>query len=147
MAVAGKPMGAAPAGQGSGSPAPRRVKIFVIDDSNLVLEMARRVLSAAGFDVICRADPVGSTAAIMRELPDLVLIDVGMPGLNGNHLVRTIRLRQSLRHIRLVLFSSRSVAELERLVAECGADGFIEKQSGLADLPEKVRRILKTPRS
>ena len=104
-------------------------KIVVIDDSPIVLEWVRRCLSAAGYEVLTQDQPLGSGALILREQPDLVLLDLSMPALSGEDLLHTIRRRESLRKTPVLLFSSRDDEELRRIQNQTGADGFIRKMA------------------
>jgi CheY-like chemotaxis protein len=123
----------------------KQQKVFIIDDSKIALEAARRILEKAGFLVSCRSDAIGSTAAAMREHPDLVLVDVSMPAMKGSDLVRTIKQRGMMPSVPVLLWSSMPRPELERIAGECGADGCIEKGGDLAGLASEVRGFLKQP--
>lgn len=104
-----------------------RTKVFIVDDSRIVLLAARQSLEAAGFDVVTRNDPIGSTVEIMREQPDVVLLDISMPLLEGHEIVRSIKRRENLHDTPVLLFSARSEEELQRLTLMSGADGYIQK--------------------
>ena len=56
---------------------------MVVDDSELVCRALSRALGAEGFEVVTRLNPIGTGAAIARERPDVVLLDVSMPALDG----------------------------------------------------------------
>ena len=114
------------------------MKILVVDDSEIALESARRVLAAAGHEVVLRNLAHGTTAAILRLRPDLVLLDVSMPGLSGDSIVQVVRRRAGIQDTKVLLFSSRPQGELQRLTKACGADGFIRKTPDLKNLVSRI---------
>ena len=119
----------------------RRVKVLVVDDSEIIRHFVRLVLEDAGYEVIGLDSPTGFSRTMMLEKPDLVLMDVSMPALSGDRLV-DIAQRSGLPLCPIVLYSDRSEAELGRLVAECGTAGYIRKSQDPVLLPLKVRRFL-----
>src|SRR5262245_33082419 len=80
-------------------------RIMVVDDSHTVLEWVRVVLSRMGWEVIGVATTLGVGALILRERPDLVLIDLEMPTLSGQELVGLTRRNVALRDTHLLLHS------------------------------------------
>ena len=102
-------------------------KILIIDDSATVIAWVKKVLGEAGYQVSARNVAIGSAAAILRENPDLVLMDIKMPALNGDEIVRDFRKGKFGKNSRLILHSSLSLDELARRAKECEADGFIQK--------------------
>ena len=71
------------------------LKILIVDDDPVVLEIARIVLEGLGHRVCKRKEPLGTTAEIVREQPDVVLVDVYMPVVSGDQLIRTIKEERS----------------------------------------------------
>jgi DNA-binding NarL/FixJ family response regulator len=117
-------------------------KVLILDDSPVLLAVARASLEAAGNVVATRQSPIGFSMALHDEKPDLALIDVLMPGVAGPRLVEIVKSRRSVRGTRLVLYSGIRESELVALVRTCGADGFIVKSRYPADLPRRVNEIL-----
>ena len=112
--------------------------IVIVDDSPVVLDRLRLLLEGAGHNVITVDTPFGASAAIARNSPDLVLVDVAMPALQGDVLVTIARRRTIAQHAKIVLISDRTVAELATLARACGADGFIQKSR---DWPSFLRQV------
>lgn len=121
-------------------------KILVIDDSELALDIARSILEAAGFEVVTRDTPFGSGAMILRERPDLVLLDMTMPLLSGEDVVRHVRESATMQDTCLVLFSDRPEKELRAIALRSGADGWISKSADQATLVSRVNSFLRTVR-
>ena len=114
--------------------------ILVVDDSGVTLKIIRLFLKDAGFEVLTRSRPIGTTAEILRMKPDLVLLDVLMPGLTGDKLTKIIR--QSDKETKIVLFSAKENNELRELSRECGADGYIKKTTDRHEFINKVKSFL-----
>lgn len=118
-------------------------RIVVIDDSKLVLAIATEALEGAGFEVLATDSGIEANQFIYSsQRPDLILIDVMMPLLNGDRKVRLLKERESSRHIPVILMSTKGQEELEQLTRESGADGYIQKPFDEASLVQQVDRIL-----
>jgi CheY-like chemotaxis protein len=119
----------------------RRPRVVVIDDDEGLLEIAALLLERAGFEAV-------TLGAAQRERagqgpsPDLVLLDLNMPGLPGDEMIRRLRQAPALRDVPMVFFSSNDEAELRRLAAGAGAQGFIAKSELGRDLAAQVERFL-----
>ena len=106
------------------------LKVFVIDDDPVILEVTRAVLENMGHEVCTRDSALGATAMILKELPDIVLVDIELPALSGDELVRLIRDRKLLNEgiaPAFVLYSGARASDLEKLVRDTGALGGIQK--------------------
>ncbi|HJZ87334.1 MAG TPA: response regulator [Polyangia bacterium] len=123
------------------SPVIRSRKILIVDDSEICREVVRFVLEARGHKVIPLDSPFGLAAALGRERPDLVLVDVSMPALDGHKLVE-VTLRHDLYRCPIVLYSDRSTDELAELVRASGAVGFIQKTADSDQLARSVEAFL-----
>jgi CheY-like chemotaxis protein len=130
-------------------------KILIVDDSELALAVARTALEGAGHTVITETSPFAFGRALVRERPDLVLVDVAMPAVGGAKLVEITRRYLSSApppsseraaspppECPIVLYSERPADELRQLADECGAAGFIEKSSDMGALVSAVERYL-----
>ncbi len=103
-------------------------RIVVIDDCRLTLTMARDILEEAGYEVLTAESGIEANEHIYASPPpDLILIDVVMPMLQGDRKVKLLKDRHTSARIPVLLMSSKSIEELERLVAESGADGYMQK--------------------
>jgi DNA-binding response OmpR family regulator len=114
--------------------------ILVVDDCAVELEVTRLYLINAGFEVITRSRPIGTTAEILRMKPDLVLLDVLMPGLTGDKITKLIK--ESGLATKIVLHSGKENNELRELSKECGADGYIKKTNDKHEFINKVKSFL-----
>jgi DNA-binding response OmpR family regulator len=118
-------------------------KILVIDDNQTVLFATRQILEEAGFEVVTTDRSIGASAIVIREEPDLVLMDLEMP-LRGSAIVKIMRANSMLKDTKVVLYSGRPLEELQAATERCGADGYIEKSSGADVLISAVKGYLGT---
>ena len=107
------------------------MKVIAIDDDPIVLEVVRGTLQDMGHEATTRLSAMGASAWILRERPDLVLVDLNMHAIPGDEWLALIT-REGLvtgdgYQPAFVVFSSRSVEALERVVRETCAVGYIHK--------------------
>jgi CheY-like chemotaxis protein len=121
----------------------RKPKIVVIDDSEIVLEVTRSALEGAGYDVVTHDRPAGCVALILHEKPELVLMDVNMPGLGGDTIVSVLGKAAPTSDTIVLLHSSLSAEVLRGKATAAGAHGFLQKSGDLFGLVREVNRWLK----
>ncbi len=127
----------------SGAAAERRRKVVIVEDARFFRELIRDVLQPLDLDVSEAADGVAGLALILRERPDLAILDLNLPGMNGYDLMRAVRAESQLRHTRLLAMSGVYRKEPDQVEAEAaGADDFIGKSFTPDFLLERVRRLL-----
>lgn len=122
--------------------APRpRVKVLVVDDDPITLEVVRERLTEAGYDVFVRAGAIGTSQWVAREQPDFVLLDVMMPALNGGELGQLLRRSHTTNQTSLILHSSLDAAALSPVLERTGAIGVIEKTHDAAKFIEQFEYL------
>lgn len=119
---------------------PYRGTILVVDDSPVVLDLLAEALSDAGFRVLGCRSWVDGNVLLREERPDLVLMDVSMPALDGGDLCRILKASPKYADLPVVLFSSLGSDELRRQASASGADGWIHKRSDHAGIRREVER-------
>ncbi|MCK5235489.1 MAG: response regulator, partial [Deltaproteobacteria bacterium] len=115
-------------------------KILIVDDNKLILVMISDLLQGAGHTMIVHDSPLGAESIVARENPELVLLDVEMPEMNGDKLVSKIK--EKHKDIKIHFLSDKPTAELEKLTMESGADGYISKACMGEELIKRVADIL-----
>jgi two-component system, OmpR family, alkaline phosphatase synthesis response regulator PhoP len=120
--------------------AQRQKKILIVDDEPKIVEICRDYLAAAGYAVIQAGDgPQGLTAA-REETPDLIVLDLMLPGMNGLDVCRTLR-RES--HVPIIMLTAR-VEEADKLRGlELGADDYLTKPFSPRELVARVGVVLR----
>lgn len=121
----------------------RKPKIVVIDDSEIVLAVTKVALEGAGYELVTHDRPAGCVALILHEKPDLVLMDVNMPGLGGDTIVSVLAKAAPTSETIVLLHSSLSAEVLRGKASAAGAHGFIQKSGDLFALVREVNRWLK----
>jgi two-component system response regulator PrrA len=110
--------------------------VLVVDESDVVLEHVKRALEGAGYAVITRNKPSGSVSVILRDKPDVVLLDVNMPMLAGDTIAKILARQNS--ETLVLLHSTLSIDDLRLKAIASGAHGYIQKTDSAVEL---VRRI------
>ena len=114
--------------------------ILVVDDEPKIADLARDYLEHAGFNVRIAGDGETALAAIRRDRPDLVVLDLGLPGLDGLDVTRAIR-RDS--NLPVIMLTARN-DELDKLLGlELGADDYLTKPFSPRELVARVRAVLR----
>ncbi len=114
--------------------------VLIIDDEPKIVELCRDYLAAAGFEVLTAADGPSGLALARREKPNLVVLDLMLPGMDGLDVCRELRRDGS---IPIIMLTAR-VEESDRLVGlELGADDYITKPFSPRELVARVRSVLR----
>lgn len=118
-------------------------KILVVEDHPTVREVLRTLLGMEDFEVAVA--PNGEAGLALADIlePDVVVLDVSMPGLNGYEVARVIKARAS--GTRIVMVTARTSEEDERAGREAGADAYLRKPFSLLDILEAVGVTARTP--
>jgi CheY-like chemotaxis protein len=114
------------------------IRVLVIDDSVVARTMMVELLSSAGYSVFSIPSAIGATRIIYQHSIDVVLVDLGMPGLSGDKLIGLLRSNPKLRRLILIVVSGESDEELARLLAEGNVQAVFRKR----DIEERLLREL-----
>jgi two-component system alkaline phosphatase synthesis response regulator PhoP len=114
--------------------------ILVVDDEPQILQLLRDHLEAAGFSVLDAADGRGAVRVAGTEHPDLIVLDLGLPGLDGLDVTRSLRKDNP---VPIIMLTARS-DESDKLVGlELGADDYITKPFSPKELVARIRAVLR----
>jgi two-component system cell cycle response regulator DivK len=121
---------------------PPRPLILIVDDSEKNRKLARDVLRAAGLGTLEAASGTDAIALAAERLPDLILLDLQLPDMDGTDVVRVLREEARTARIPIVALSAlRYVGDGDRLRA-AGFAGYLGKPIDVREFPEQVRRYV-----
>jgi chemosensory pili system protein ChpA (sensor histidine kinase/response regulator) len=109
------------------APEPVRPAVMVVDDSLTIRRITGRLLSRAGYEVIEARDGVDAVEKLRGTLPQVLVLDIEMPRMDGFELTRHVRGDPRLRHIPIIVISSRTAEKHRRYAAELGVNLFLGK--------------------
>ncbi|NEQ48150.1 MAG: response regulator [Leptolyngbya sp. SIOISBB] len=115
-------------------------KILVVDDDVQILALLRTLLASWGMQLTTLADPAQLWDSLEQVQPDLLVLDVEMPGANGLELCQALRTDEQWRHLSILFLTVHEDAQTLQQAFNVGADDFIYKSTMVTELP---RRILK----
>jgi CheY-like chemotaxis protein len=116
--------------------------ILVVDDNRLNLELATDVLEAAGYGVRQAGSGPEAIAIARAEQPQLILMDIGLPGMDGYAALRALRDEPSTAVIPVVALTAYAMAGDEQRALAAGFDGYITKPIDTRELPKAVAGLL-----
>lgn len=108
---------------------PRAARILVIEDSETQALQIRGQLETRGFNVTVVASAEAALTRLNERLPDLVIVDFHLPGMNGDEFSRQLRLNARTRAIPVLMLTGASERDLERQGLESGADAYVAKSA------------------
>jgi two-component system response regulator RegX3 len=119
-------------------------KIMVVEDEPSLVDALEFSLSAEGFDVVTSSDGLESLEVYARETPDLVLLDVMLPGLSGTEVCKRLR---AISQVPIIMLTAKD-AEIDRVLGlELGADDYVTKPFSMREVGARVRAVLRRGRS
>lgn len=119
-------------------------RILIVEDEDNIALALEFVMMREGYDHSRVADGAEALSRIRDTHPDLVLLDVMLPGASGYEICQGVRLDPSLADVKILMMTARGSAIEKRKGLAIGADGFITKPFELKELREEVRRLLDT---
>lgn len=117
-------------------------RVLLIDDDQDILELLEYNLSREGYSVMTAADPIDALELVNSFQPNLVVLDVMMPGINGFEVCTRIRTDHPGKEP-VVFFMTTGEDKLQKIAFQSGGDDFIQKFSGLRTLMSRVNLVLK----
>ncbi len=118
----------------------RKVSVLVVDDDVHILRMMRRILELDGYRVLSASDGEAALDVFDEETPDLVLLDIMMPGMDGYTLCRYIR---EFSQVPIIMVTAKSNDEEKVQGLDAGADDYVSKPFSANELLARVRAVLR----
>ncbi len=116
-------------------------KILVVDDEPGLLKVTLLRLNKTGYEALGATSGEEALALARQKMPDLMLLDVFLPEMNGDEVVRILKRDEKLKCMPIILISA-VVESLEATAVECGADGYLPKPFASSDLLGMIGKYL-----
>lgn len=117
-------------------------KILIIEDNHASLTLVQRVLEPHGYELLTAVDAESGIQKAVEEVPDLVLIDIGLPDYDGHTVLMWLKQVSELAHTRFVAVSAWPRELAEEIVTRYGYDGFISKPIDVQEFPTIIKHYL-----
>jgi CheY-like chemotaxis protein len=117
-------------------------RILVVEDNMDSYELVRFILERYGYETFLAADGRDGVSATIKQKPDLILMDLAMPELDGWRATRQLKSDSRTKHIPIVAVTARALPGDRQRALDAGCDGFITKPIDLAELMGVVDKIL-----
>jgi DNA-binding NtrC family response regulator len=118
----------------------KRKKIMICDDDSGILEVLEMMLSMDGYDVRTESKSTNLMKEISSAIPDLLLMDLWMPLLSGDQLLKTIRSTKIIKHLPVIILSAS--LDGNQVAGKAGANAFIAKPFDMDDISVTIQKLL-----
>ena len=116
--------------------------ISVVDDQPVSIKLMQLMLEREGYQVLVAANATVALHAVQASKPDLILMDIHLPSLDGLALTKLLRSDMVSRHIKIVAISAYASTEDDKRIIAAGCDGFIPKPIDTRTLAASIREHL-----
>ena len=123
----------------------RPARVLVVEDNDRNRKLVRTVLEHAGYEVVEAATGEQGVATAMQEPPDLVLMDMQLPGIDGHDALRLLRNEAATQRVPVLAVTAFAMQGDEARALEEGFDGYVKKPISVRSLVEQVRAHLDEP--
>jgi two-component system, cell cycle response regulator DivK len=116
--------------------------VLYIEDNHDNRKLVKRILQAEGFEVHGAIDGPSGLEQALNHIPDLVLMDIHLPGIDGYTMTQQIRTIDRLAHVPIIALTANVTQEDQEKSRAAGCDGFIQKPINVDSLPGQIRAYL-----
>jgi len=117
-------------------------KILLVDDDPVVIKMLDARLKANAFETLTALEATTGLEMAMKMSPDLIILDVMMPIINGFNFCRLLKSQECHKHIPIIMLTSRSEEEDKKIGEEVGANAYMVKPYDIDELIQKIKELL-----
>jgi CheY-like chemotaxis protein len=122
-------------------------RILIVEDNPLNLKLVRDVLTVSGYDVVAAPSGEEGVALAQSCAPDLVLMDIQLPGIDGYEALRMLRQNPQLDSVPVVAVTAFAMREDRERASRAGFDGYLSKPISVRSLPSQVHEYLSNGRA
>ena len=120
-------------------------RILVVDDNPTNLKLVSDLLEWSDYNVSKAGDAEQALDVIRQLPPDLILMDIALPGMDGLTLTRKLKADPATKHIRIIVLTAFAMKGDEQKALDAGCDGYISKPIDTRALPNQVAQLLNAP--
>jgi|TARA_R110000803_G_scaffold41084_4_gene88503 two-component system alkaline phosphatase synthesis response regulator PhoP len=120
----------------------KRPKVLIAEDEETIVESLSFLMEKEGYDVSVATDGQTAIKMITRDIPDMVLLDVMMPGCDGFEVVRAVRADPKTKPIPIMMLTAKTREVDRRKGLELGVDDFVTKPFSTRDVVSRVKALL-----
>ncbi|MHC1683274.1 MAG: response regulator [Clostridiaceae bacterium] len=118
-------------------------KILIVDDEEHIIELIKYNLEANGYKVLTADNGIDAIKIAKKEMPQLMLLDIMLPGKNGNDVCKEIRRDSVIGNMPVIMITAKG-EEIDRIIGlELGADDYITKPFSVRELVARVKAVLR----
>lgn len=117
-------------------------RVFVVDDEQPVLDLVKELLVGAKYNVEVYPDGEGMIKALAKGAPDLILLDIKLPGMDGYKVCKTLKSNPHMAELKICFISAKTTPDDVRKGLDCGADDYLTKPFSNSQLIAKVRELV-----
>ncbi|HDP16406.1 MAG TPA: response regulator [Candidatus Omnitrophica bacterium] len=118
-------------------------KILLVDDEEDIVHLVEFRLKAAGYEVISALDGQSGLDKARKENPDLIILDLMLPKIDGYKVCRMLKFDEKYKHIPVIMFTARAQDNDKKTGGEVGADAYVIKPFEPQALLGKIKELLK----
>lgn len=119
-----------------------QVRILVVDDSPTIVEVVKAMLEQAGYEVITATDGLEALNAARKEKPDLIVLDVMLPKMQGYQVCRLLKFDETYQNIPIIMLTAKTEESAKMTGLKTGADEYLTKPVKSDELLNAIRELL-----
>jgi CheY-like chemotaxis protein len=116
--------------------------ILIVDDNPIDLKLVGELLEVYGFQTECVSDAEQAQRTLSRVLPDLIVVDIALPGMDGLSLARLVKADARLKHVPVVALTAFAMRGDEQRAAAAGCDAYLTKPINTREFGSQIAAIL-----
>jgi DNA-binding response OmpR family regulator len=120
----------------------KKKRILVVDDEAQMVDLVKVLLDASGYEVLTALDGQEALEIAQTKMPNLIVLDVMLPKINGYKICRLLKYDKRYKHIPIIMFTARAQDKDEETGMEAGADFYLKKPYEPQVLLDKIKEYL-----
>jgi two-component system, cell cycle response regulator DivK len=120
----------------------REKSVLIVDDNPINMKLVRVLLTGEGYDVRTAGDAVEALAVLKQWQPNLILMDIQLPGIDGLELTRQLKADSTTEHITIIGLTAYAMKGDEERILAAGCDGYIAKPIDTRTLPHLIATLI-----